>query len=178
MSATSLGKNNTQVLSCTLGTIKEKQQPQKSLVLLCFQGIEVKKYLCPEKNQLQTHFETVSSCKCFKRQLHEFSKVNLCSYFTCLSCFYLRCESWPHRSAFRLSFWSAASDQYMQIQASAKDVRIVRLPVTIMAPNPHLKLAQHTWRNSFISVTHHSTTSVGLVANSGEKEKRTRARWQ
>lgn len=49
MSATSLGENNTQVLLCTLGTIKEKQQPQKSLVLLCFQGIEVKKYLCPEK---------------------------------------------------------------------------------------------------------------------------------
>lgn len=49
MFATSLGENNTQVLSCTLGTSKEKQQPQKSLVLLCFQGIEVKKYLCPKK---------------------------------------------------------------------------------------------------------------------------------
>ena len=45
MSAASLGENNTQVLSCTLGTIKEKQQSQKPLVLLCFQGTEVKKNL-------------------------------------------------------------------------------------------------------------------------------------
>lgn len=49
MSATSLGENNTQILSCTLGTLKEKQQSQKSLMLLCFQGIGVKKYLCPKK---------------------------------------------------------------------------------------------------------------------------------
>lgn len=133
-----------------------------------------------QKNQLQTHFETVSSCKCFKRQLHEFSKVNLCRYFTCLSCFYLRCESWPHCSAFWLSLWCAAPDHYIQIQASAKDVKTVRLwlPVTSMAPKPHLKLAQDTWRSSFISIIHHSTTSVGLVANSGQKEKRTGAPWQ
>lgn len=49
MSATSLGENNTQVLSCTLGTIKEKQQSQKPLVLLCFQGTEVKKNLYRKK---------------------------------------------------------------------------------------------------------------------------------
>lgn len=49
MSATSLGENNTQVLSCTLGTIKEKQQSQKPLVLLCFQSTEVKKTLYKKK---------------------------------------------------------------------------------------------------------------------------------
>lgn len=67
MSATSLWKNNTQVLTHTLGTIKEKQQSQKPLVLLCFQGIEVKKnlYQKKKKSQLQMHFETVSSCRCF-----------------------------------------------------------------------------------------------------------------
>lgn len=45
MSAASLGENNTQVLLCTLGTIKGKQQFQKALVLLCFQGAEVRKNL-------------------------------------------------------------------------------------------------------------------------------------
>lgn len=49
MSALSLGKSNTQVLSCTLGTSKEKQQSQKPLVLLCFQSTEVKKNLYPKK---------------------------------------------------------------------------------------------------------------------------------
>lgn len=49
MSATSLWKNNTQVLTCTLGTIKEKQQSQKPLVLLCFKGTEVKKNLYQKK---------------------------------------------------------------------------------------------------------------------------------
>lgn len=49
MSTTSLGENNTQVLSPTLGTIKEKQQSQKPLVLLCVQGAEVKKNLYQKK---------------------------------------------------------------------------------------------------------------------------------
>lgn len=67
MSATGLWKNNTQVLTHTLGTIKEKQQSQKPLVLFCFQGTEVKKnlYQKKKKSQLQMHFETVSSCRCF-----------------------------------------------------------------------------------------------------------------
>lgn len=89
MSTTSLGENNTQVLSPTLGTIKEKQQSQKPLVLLCVQGTEVKKNLYKKKpqKQLQIHFEIVSSCKCFKRQLHEFSKMyadilHACPVFT------------------------------------------------------------------------------------------------
>lgn len=51
MSATSLWKNNTQVLTHTLGTIKEKQQSQKPLVLLCFQGTEVKKNLYQKKKK-------------------------------------------------------------------------------------------------------------------------------
>lgn len=59
MSATNLGENNTQVLSCTLGTKKGKQQSQKPLVLLCFQGTEVKKNLLKKKKKKQNYKYTL-----------------------------------------------------------------------------------------------------------------------
>lgn len=116
MSATSLWKNNTQVLTCTLGTIKEKQQSQKPLVLLCFKGTEVKKNLYQKKGNYKCTLRQSAPVDAFKDRCINFQSY---MYADILHAHPVFTKGVSHGHTVQLfgenSFWCVTSAWYLQI---------------------------------------------------------------